>query len=46
MTDNMKKFAEFISANEDAKKELHEAVAGINKDYKQALSDALKKYTA
>ena len=44
MTDNMKKFAEFISANEDAKKELHEAVSGISKDAKQALFEATAKF--
>lgn len=44
MTDNMKKFAEFVSANEEAKKELHEAVAGIREGHKQALFDATVKF--
>lgn len=44
MTENMKKFAEFVSANEDAKKELHEAVSGISKDAKQALFEATAKF--
>ena len=40
MTDNMKKFAELLSADESVKKEFEAALSGVSKDDRKGFTDA------
>lgn len=46
MTDNMKKFGELLSTDEDVKKELEAAVSGFSKDDKKGFIDESIKVAA
>ena len=46
MTDNMKKFAELLSSNENAKKEFEAAVSSLSKDYRKGFVDMAIKFAA
>ena len=46
MTDNMKKFGELISTDENVKKELEAAVSGLSKDDKKGFINAAIKVAA
>ena len=46
MTDNMKKFAELLSSDENAKKEFESAVSGLSKDDRKGFVDMAIKFAA
>ena len=46
MTENLMKFMELVSKDENVKKELEAATSGISKDDKKALADEVVKFAA